>query len=127
MYPLIGKQPSHKLAHYFSHNETLRGSLFSLEQDSLSLLFLVVLLLWCVVNAYSWSIYRRRKSKLLYMHENTCHLASMQNTKCPSCTLLLAIYHIHLSFVFLAMHAPQHVSLMHFATCYHIHLSFFFM
>jgi len=66
-----------------SHRKTLYEDHFSLEQDTLSLLLFVVLLLWCVVNACSWSYLKENKPKLPYMHEDTCHLAFMQNTKCP--------------------------------------------
>jgi len=54
-------------------------------------------------------IYRRSKPKLLYMHEDTCHLPSMQSTKCP----LQCMHHTKCPF-----HTPQHVSLIYYNMCY---------
>jgi len=118
MYLSICKEHSHKIAHYFSHKKTLWGSLFLLSKAfSLScfLLFFFYGVLWMLAHG---PIYRRSKSKLPYMHEDTCHLAFMQATKCP----LQCMHHNmrHSYTTPCVTHTLRHVHTMHLATCHHM-------
>jgi len=120
IYLSICNEHSHKLAHYFSHKNTLYEDDFSLEQNSLSLAFCCSSLVVCCecvfmvlfIGEASQSYLTCMRTLVICLSCKTpsdpCNTCTTPCVSCNACTTTCV------------SHTRHHVYIMHLATCLHM-------